>query len=137
MYGIPGFDDEEALQQYLMAQSEAPNEGFQAQQMQYPELAQLLGGGGGVTQQLEDMGENASDVAQATAALGQQMGATSTGAGRNHIDQLKQASQAAMQQDQQSKGGGLLGGLLKMGINMALGNAMGKWIGGMFPKKGA
>lgn len=133
MYGIPGFDDEEALQQYLMAQSKAPNEGFQAQQMQYPELAQLLGGGGGVTQQLEDMSEGGSDVAQATAALGQQMGATSTGAGRNRIAQQQQANQ----QDQQSKGGGLLGGLLKIGINMALGNAIGKWVGGMFPKKGA
>lgn len=137
MYGIPGFDDEEALQQYLMAQNEAPNEGFQAQQMQYPELAQLLGGGGGVTQQLEDMSEGGSDIAQSMAALGQQMGANSAGAGRNRIAQQAQANQAAMQEAQQSKGGGLLGGLLKMGINMALGNAMGKWIGGMFPKKGA
>lgn len=134
MYGIPGFDDEEALQQYLMAQSEAPNEGFQAQQMQYPELAQLLGGGGGgVTQQLEDMSEGGSDTAQSMAALGQQMGANAAAAGRNRIAQQAQASQAAMQEAQQSKGGGLLGSLLKIGANIALNN----WIGGMFPKKGA
>ena len=125
MYGIPGFDDEEALQQYLMTQNEAPNEGFQAQQMQYPELAQLLGGGGGVTQQLEDMSEGGSDTAQAMAALGQQLGANAA-AGRNRIAQQAQA-------DQQSKGGGLLGSLLKIGANIAMNN----WIGGMFPKKGA
>lgn len=134
MYGIPGFDDEEALQQYLMTQNEAPNEGFQAQQMQYPELAQLLGGGGGgVTQQLEDMGENGSDVAQAMAALGQQMGANAAAAGRNRMAQQAQANQAAMQQANQSSGGGLLGSLLKIGANIA----MNKWIGGMFPKTGA
>lgn len=101
MYGIPGFDDEEALQQYLMAQNEAPNEGFQAQQMQYPELAQLLGGGG-VTQQLEDMSENGSDVAQAMAALGQQMGANAA-AGRNRIAQLGQGGLQAAQQEEALK----------------------------------
>lgn len=129
MYGIQGFDDEEALRQLLMPRSEAPNEGFQAQPMQAPELAQLLGGD--VTQQMQDMGEDGSDTAQAMYALGQQLGANGAAAGRNRIAQQQAANQAAMQQDQQNKGG-LLSGLLKLGAGVALNN----WLGGMFPKRG-
>ncbi|MBR1646046.1 MAG: hypothetical protein IJ685_04620 [Selenomonadaceae bacterium] len=138
MYRIPGLNDEESnnlfnqyLQEGLLGEAPPP-EGFQAQQPQTPELAQGLLGGD-VTQQMQDMSEGGSDTAQSMAALGQHLGETAAAAGRSRIAQQQAANQAAMQQDQQSKGGGLLGGLLKLGANIALN----KWIGGMFPKKGA
>lgn len=131
MYGIQGFDDEETLRQLLMPNNETDGGDFQAQPTQAPELAQLLAGG--TEQPLQDMSELGSGNAQNMADVGRQIANSAMAAGANRIAQQQTANQAAMQQDQQSRGGGsLLGSLLKIGANIALN----KWIGGMFPKRG-
>ena len=124
MYRIPGLDDEESydlfnnyLREGLLG--DVPNpEGFQAQQpqdIQIPALAQGLLDGN-VTQQMQDMSEGGSETAQMMAELGQHLGETGSSAGRSRINQQQAANQAAIAQDQQN---------------------MNKWIGGMFPKRGA
>lgn len=141
MYRIPGLDDEESYDLYNTYLREGllgdvPNpEGFQAQQpqdIQVPALAQGLLDGN-VTQQMQDMSEGGSETAQMMAELGQHLGETGSSAGRSRINQQQAANQAAIAQDQQNRGGGLLGNLLKIGANIG----MNKWIGGMFPKRGA
>lgn len=131
MYRIYGIDDEEALQHLLGGTpfAEAPEE-FQAQQAEPPpDIANGLVDGN-VAQQLEDMasGASASNIAAMMAQVGQ--GYNGAGLGQQRMAQQQQANQAAMQQDMQSRGGGLLGKL----VNIGLGAAMGNWIGGMFKK---
>lgn len=130
MYGIPGLDDEETLQQIFgsVPLDNEPQPNVQAQQAQAPVLAQLL-----APQQLEEMTADGSDIAQALRAEGEGQAASAAAAGRNRIAQQSAANQNAMAQDAQSRGGGLLSSLLKIGANIA----MNKWISGMIPKRGA
>lgn len=130
MYGIQGLNDEELWQQILGATppETEPQPDVQAQQAQAPALAQLL-----APQQLEEMTTDGSDIAQALRAEGEQQAATAAAAGQNRMAQQQAANNAAMQQAQQGRDGGLLSSLLKIGANIALN----KWIGGMFPKRGA
>lgn len=130
MYGIYGIDDEEALRQLLgRTPLDDDPDVYQAQQTPPPDMATgLLGDTGGVTQQLEDMTVDGSDVA---ALMAQTAQGYNPGIGANRIAQQQQANQAAIQQAQQSRGGGLLGKIASIAANIGLNN----WIGGMFPKR--
>lgn len=131
MYGIYGLDDEESLRQLLgTTPLDDDPEVYHAQQVPPPDIASgLLGDTGGVTQQLEDMTEDGSDVA---ALIAQTAQGFNPGIGANRIAQQQQANQAAIQQAQQSRGGGLLGKIAGIALNIGLGNMMGGW----FPKRG-
>lgn len=131
MYGIYGLDDEESLRQLLgTTPLDDDPEVYQAQQVPTPDIASgLLGDTGGVTQQLEDMTEDGSDVA---ALIAQTAQGFNPGIGANRIAQQQQANQAAIQQAQQGRGGGLLGKIAGIALNIGLGNMMGGW----FPKRG-
>lgn len=131
MYGIYGIDDEESLRQLLgTTPLDDDPEVYQAQQAPPPDIASgLLGDTGGVTQQLEDMTADGSDVA---ALMAQTAQGYNPGIGANRIAQQQQANQAAIQQAQQSRGGGLLGKLANIALNIGIGNMVGGW----FPKRG-
>ena len=131
MYGIYGIDDEESLRQLLgTTPLDDDPEVYQAQQAPPPDIASgLLGDTGGVTQQLEEMTEDGSDVA---ALMAQTAQGYDHGIGANRIAQQQQANQAAIQQAQQSRGGGLLGKLAGIALNIGIGNMVKGWI----PKRG-
>lgn len=131
MYGIYGIDDEEALRQLLgRTPLDDDPDVYQAQQTPPPDMATgLLGDTGGVTQQLDDMTTDGSDIA---ALMAQTAQGTNSGIGAARIAQQQQANQAAMQQAQQSRGGGLLGKIANIALNIGIGNMVGGW----FPKRG-
>lgn len=94
-------------------QAESPNAPVTPQA---PEAANGIAGIAQPTRGGSDMAENMIQVAQEAVLPS-----------NNLLAQRRQADEAANKEALSKKGGGLLGGLLKMGLNYALGN----WLGGV------